>query len=450
MRNIKRAFWAFLVFVTLLWLLAEPSIFQPATLFAFRATMIQSTGILAIACMSAGMLLALRPRWPEPWFGGLDKMYRLHKWFGVAALVLGVVHWLWVKVPPWAVSLGWIERGARGGRPPPGGPVEAFLNGLRGTTEPVGEWAFYGAVILIAVALIPAIPYRPFAKTHRLIALAYLAFAFHTVVLIRFRYWGMPVGWLVALLLAGGIVAAVIALLGQIAAGRKVEGRIAALNYYPGVRALETTISTPKGWPGHAAGQFAFGISNAAEGGHPYTIASAWRPEERLITFVIKELGDHTRRLRDRLSIGQKVTVEGPYGCFTFDDDCPQQIWIGAGIGITPFIARLKHMGMQREAPDWPAGQEAHLFHSTADVDENALANLVADAAAADVRLHILVTGRKGHLTGEFIRSDVPDWRNASIWFCGPAGFGAALRRDFAAEGFPVETRFHQELFAMR
>ena len=44
----------------------------------------------------------------------------------------------------------------------------------------------------------------------------------------------------------------------------------------------------------------------------------------------------------------------------------------------------------------------------------------------------------------------VPDWRKASIWFCGPTGFGEALKDDFAAQGFPVERRFHQELFAMR
>jgi len=44
----------------------------------------------------------------------------------------------------------------------------------------------------------------------------------------------------------------------------------------------------------------------------------------------------------------------------------------------------------------------------------------------------------------------VPEWREASLWFCGPAGFGAALRHDFETEGLPVKRRFHQELFAMR
>ena len=55
-----------------------------------------------------------------------------------------------------------------------------------------------------------------------------------------------------------------------------------------------------------------------------------------------------------------------------------------------------------------------------------------------------------GRLTGDRIRAAILGWRKASIWFCGPAGFGEALRRDFANQGFKVAKRFHQELFAMR
>jgi predicted ferric reductase len=62
----------------------------------------------------------------------------------------------------------------------------------------------------------------------------------------------------------------------------------------------------------------------------------------------------------------------------------------------------------------------------------------------------VLVDSRDGLLTGDRIRSVVPGWRDASIWFCGPTGFGEALRADFAAHGLPVEERFHQELFSMR
>ena len=78
-----------------------------------------------------------------------------------------------------------------------------------------------------------------------------------------------------------------------------------------------------------------------------------------------------------------------------------------------------------------------------------AIDKLEADARAAGVRLHLLVDARDGLLSGERLRAALPDWRDASIWFCGPPRFGQALRADLLAHGLPP-ARFHQELFEMR
>ncbi|WP_296751055.1 ferric reductase-like transmembrane domain-containing protein [Thiobacillus sp.] len=450
MRNIKRALWGMLALLTVLWFVAAPSVFQLTGFFAVRGAIVQYSGIIAMGAMSVAMILALRPRWPERWFGGLDKMYRLHKWLGIAALAVSVVHWLWGKGPKWAVGWGWLERPVRGEKPVIENPVEALFMSWRGTAEGVGEWAFYAAVLLIALALIKSFPYRLFYKTHRLLAVAYLVLVFHSVVLTDFSYWTSPIGMVMALLLAWGTYAAIVVLLRRVGAGRQVKGRIVALQYYPGVHALEAEIEVPHGWPGHNPGQFAFKTSDSAEGAHPYTIASAWNDNDRRITFVAKELGDHTSRLRETLHVGQEVKIEGPYGCFDFDHGQRRQIWIGGGIGITPFIAGMKHIAQERHAtPDRPS-PEIDLFHTTAEYDETAIAKLTADAEAANIRMHVLVDARDGFLTGDRIRAEVPEWRAASIWFCGPAGFGEALRKDFAAQGLPVQERFHQELFAMR
>ena len=90
MQNLKRAFWGTLAALVLLWLVAEPHPFGPGPFFPLRERMVQLSGVLAIGCMSVATILALRPRWPEAWLGGLDKMYRLHKWLGIAALVTAV------------------------------------------------------------------------------------------------------------------------------------------------------------------------------------------------------------------------------------------------------------------------------------------------------------------------------------------------------------------------
>ena len=42
--------------------------------------------------MALGMVFSARPRAMEAAFGGLDRMYRLHKHLGVAALLLFIAH----------------------------------------------------------------------------------------------------------------------------------------------------------------------------------------------------------------------------------------------------------------------------------------------------------------------------------------------------------------------
>ncbi len=447
-RNIV-LFWSFWGGLMVLWLAQNLSVFGVSGFFPLRASMMQLTGAPAIAAMSLAMMLALRPRWPEARLGGLDKMYRLHKWLGIGALIVAVLHWLWSEAPKWAVGYGLIERPARGGGPRPeiADPLQALFRELRKTAEGLGEWAFYAIVALLLIALIRLIPYRLFRYSHRLVPLAYLVLVFHSVVLFDYAQWPTPLGAVLGLLMLGGSYAALVSLFGRIGAGRRVDGEIVEMRNYPGVRSLETLVKLGPGWPGHRAGQFAFATSNALEGAHPYTIASAWTPDDPRVTFISKELGDHTTGLVDKLRIGQQVTVEGPYGCFTFDDGPARQIWVGAGIGITPFVARLKEMAARRSDAT-PA--EIDLFHTTREVDDAALERLAEDARAARVRLHLLIDARDGRLTGERIRELVPDWREASLWFCGPVGFGAALRADFARQGMAVDSRFHQELFEMR
>ena len=451
MGRIKLAFWGFLALLTALCLIVDPPALPPAGIFAMRSPMVQLTGILAMGCMSLAMILALRPRWPERWLSGLDKMYRLHKWLGIGGLVLAITHWLWTQGPKWLVGWGLLERPVRGARVPAQNAIEQLLRSQRGFAEDLGEWAFYAAVLLIAVALIRAIPYRFFYKTHRLVAVVYLVLVFHAVVLLQFGSWATPLGVVMAVLLASGTVAAILVLLRRVGADRKVEGTIARLHYYPELRVIEGDIDIPRSWPGHKPGQFAFVTGDPADGPHPYTIACAWDPADHTLTFITKELGDYTRTLRERRHVGERVTVEGPYGCFNFEDDCPHQIWVGAGIGITPFIARMKALARERKTKPRPSRlQEVDLFHPTADYSEEAIAKLTADAAAAGIRLHVLHDSRDGRLNGERIRATVPNWREASIWFCGPAGFREALRRDFAKAGMDVAKRFQMELFEMR
>ncbi len=82
----------------------------------------------------------------------------------------------------------------------------------------------------------------------------------------KIEYWSQPVGWIMALLLLGGTVAAILTLTGRIGINRKSEGTISQLKFYPALKVLETTIVMDKAWKGHTAGQFAFVTTDKKRG----------------------------------------------------------------------------------------------------------------------------------------------------------------------------------------
>ncbi len=134
MKHIKTLFVAFLAVLTLAWLMADTLWPEPLSYFSFRAGFVQYSGVIAMAVMSLAMILALRPKWLEPHLRGLDKMYRLHKWLGITALVMAALHWWWAKGTKWMVGWGWLDRPARGsgGMQETLGTLEAALRSQRG------------------------------------------------------------------------------------------------------------------------------------------------------------------------------------------------------------------------------------------------------------------------------------------------------------------------------
>ncbi|HMV19545.1 MAG TPA: ferric reductase-like transmembrane domain-containing protein [Rhodocyclaceae bacterium] len=444
MKAIQRTLAGFLLLLTAGWALSEPGdLVAIASFFDFRSLFMQWSGVIAIGVMSLAMILSLRPAVLEPYLGGLDKLYRLHKWLGITALGITLVHWLMAKSPKWLIALGWLERRGRRPRPSfPEGSLQGLFAGLHGLAEDVGEWAFYGALVLMLIALIKAFPYRRFVQTHRLLPLAYLALVFHAVILLKFDAWRGPIGPLLVALMALGSVAAVSSLLGWRPGRRPVTGTVTAVATDAIDPVLTVDLRLDPGWPGHTAGQFAFVTFDSREGAHPFTLASAWRGDG-YIQFRIKALGDYTRTLAARLHPGARVSLEGPYGRFTFGGNAARQIWIAGGIGITPFLARLQALAAT------PDGRRTDLFHCTARYSADAVRQLRHAADAAGVRLHMLWDERDGRLDAARLAETVPDWRDADIWFCGPAPFGDALRTGLVRLGLPAR-RFHQELFEMR
>lgn len=434
MRRIYLSFAGILLVTLALWVTAEAPLWLGGSgTRRVGDAIMQGTGVLAVVLMALSLILAGRPRIVEPWLGGLDKMFRLHKWLGIANLIVAAVHWQ---------AYG-LVRGSDAEGASVGGNWEGLLPDQHGLAVAFGDQAWKLVLVLSILALVKRFPYRWFLKTHWLFVPTYLILVFHAAVLLDSRYWLTPLGPVLAVIVVAGVVAGIIRLLHSFAVvDDRAIGEIVGLVFHDAVKTLEVEVQLDSRWKGHQAGQFAFLTVEADHEPHPFTITSAWRGDGR-ISFLIKELGDYTSGLGARLKVGDAVKVDGPWGRFDFGGDAPRQVWIGGGVGVTPFIARMQHLGHETD------GRPVDFFFSTPAPYPLGDDLLSHDAKTAGVKLHLHYSDSAGFLTVEHLLQAVPQLAEADIWFCGPAALATALKDGFHRMGIPA-TRFHQELFEMR
>ncbi|NNE88980.1 MAG: ferredoxin reductase family protein [Silicimonas sp.] len=109
----------------------------------------------------------------------------------------------------------------------------------------------------------------------------------------------------------------------------------------------EVTLS-PEGHGGldYQAGQFVWlnvGHSAVAIKEHPFSIASA-PAAGRDVSFMIKELGDFTRRI-GQIEPGTKAYLDGPYGSLSVDGRKePGVALIAGGVGLAPLLGIVRQM----------------------------------------------------------------------------------------------------------
>lgn len=412
---------------------------SPADFWAWRKPLIILSGLLALWWMSAGMLLAARPRWLEQRFGGLDKLYRLHKNIGIGAGLLVLTHYLLEWLPKNLAKAGLITAPNRP-RGPRGEP-EMWID----LAKEVGEWAGYILLALVVIALVKRIPYRYFRWVHKAFGLVFLAGVFHGLMLLPPSFWSSPLGWLTAAFAAAGVVPALLSLSNRIGRNRQYPATLENIRQQDD-QVLEIVCRPQTAWPGHKAGQFLFAnFGQPGEGAHPFTIASAWDAQQGTLTLAIKALGDFTDTLAGSLHTGQQLMLEGPYGNFDFSagqaNAAAPQVWIAGGIGVTPFLAKL-----HERAGNPGRGTEIDFFYSTRSAIgfPDQLAEL---CHAAGVRLHHRQTDADGPLQPAEVSASLKP--GSSVWFCGPAAWGEALARTLTSNGLPANA-FHREIFEFR
>ncbi len=265
---------------------------------------------------------------------------------------------------------------------------------------------------------------------------------------------------------------------------------VAAQALRSGVTSLE--LEKPRGFS-HGAGDYVFlRIPEIAKHEwHPFTLSSA--PERDTLSVHVRTLGNWTTALRDRVEHDEKtpgshpltIFIDGPYGSPSAHiEKSRHAVFIGAGIGVTPFAAVLESL-VRRETGARPSKLEkVHFFWLNKDqysfewfaallkelekLDEKALLDIHlcmtagrtgATSLALEVARELLhASGRSDIITGLRTHTHMghPDWEKmlgaikaqhapskVDVYFCGPIGLANKLRAVCQHLGMP----FRREQF---
>ena len=283
-----------------------------------------TVGSTVIVLMSFSLFLSTRPKWAEPYFGGLDKMYMTHHRTSTSAFLLMFVHLLIVPI--------------------------SFLNLHLGNY--LAMVAFLGIIAIVLPTLAPRIPflskltgssYEGWKKLHRYIGLFFILGYVHSIT-VAAPTTKIAINWnqiFVFLGIGSYLYAEVFGRFFK----KYVPYTVEAVNH-PNSSTTEVVLRAKKEPIKHAhAGQFLFvkfeGEKELDES-HPFTISSA--PSDDVLRLTIKASGDFTRHLFSNLKAGTSAIVEGAYGMFNYKTGGEKQIWVAGGIGVTPFLSFLRDL----------------------------------------------------------------------------------------------------------
>ena len=355
-------------------------------------------GAASIVLMAWSFVLTIRIRFLERFFGGLDSMYRVHRWAGSLAVV--AMFWHTSAEPE-------IEGGIRGAS-------ESLADQAEGLAE-TGELMLYG---LVAISLLRWFPYRWWRWTHKLLGIPFAFACWHFYTAEKTYANGSPWGIYFGSIMVIGLVTFLWRVIGRdaVAQGLKYEVERAESDG----TTLELTLQPKKTALDYHAGQFA--ILKIQEPGlrepHAFTIASS--PQSGKLNFFIRDLGDWTAKLQTADLVGSEVIVEGPYGEFEpYGDDADgPTVWVAGGVGITPFLSAID--GLEPA----PAGHRPTLFYCVRHAEDATAIDIlrVADAEGR-IDLVVVASSEGPRFSEATLREHFGDdgLRGAHIAACGPS-----------------------------
>jgi predicted ferric reductase len=406
-----------------LWLIARPAD-QPTGRYAGEIAGMLALLLMSLALVtSSGLMRVL-----EPAFGGFDRVMVWHRGLALAGVLLVIPHRILANVPnnPYRSDFG----------------------------DGLGQLAFYGLGILVLWALAPR-----FRRAKNLRLITRLANSTYERWRIGHRLTGLfvAVATVHAALVDPVLHASGLLLAAELAAGgvgvaaylyrELLAQRLTPVFHYTVREAKQLNRNTievglsPIDKPIRlVAGQFIFLALGAPEqfAYHPFTVASA--PAEAELRLSVRASGDYTERLYADLRPGIDARIVGPYGTFDYRLGERRQVWIAAGIGITPFISWIR--ALSGESFDY----DVDFHYSVADDPSELFVNEIVAATERYPSLKLLFrrTDRDGRLTPEHIWAERPIARS-SVYMCGPVEMMRAFEKGLRVHGVqPDHIRWEQ------
>lgn len=413
---------AFVALTIIVWLVFPPvNDGREHFVRAYAGEIIGSINIVLMAC---SLFLSARPKWVEPYFGGLDKMYIAHRRAATAAFLLIFVHVLTVPI-----STDWRL-----------GNYLAVV-------------AFTGIVSIALVSLAPRIAflnkltggtYEGWKNLKKYIGIFFIIAFIHSLTVNALNAL-VAISWVQVFFIIGAASYLYTEVFGRFF--KKYVPYTVETVRHPNGSTTEVTLRTKKdGIQKHRAGQFLFvrfpGDRTLNES-HPFTISSA--PREDALRVTVKASGDFTRALFNSLKAGADAIVEGAYGMFDYKTGGPKQIWIAGGIGLTPFLSFIRDM-------DGTLNHDVDFYYTVRHKEEALFVDEIEAAAQQNPRLKARVrcSSTDGSLTvEEIVRNAGGDVKGHHIYMCGPLPMVQAFEKKFLALGVPG-AHIHYEEFNFR
>ena len=415
-----------LVVLTVLVWIVFPPVNDGSETF-MRAYAGEVLGSILIVLMSCSLFLSTRPKWAEPFFGGLDKMYLTHRRTSTSAFLLMFVHLLTVPISTTNLRLG----------------------------NYLAMISFLGIVSIVLPTLAPRIPflskltnstYEGWKKLHRFIGIFFITGFIHSLTVKGLDAF-IAINWVQVFFIIGTASYLYTEVFGRFFK-KYLPFTVEAVNHPNGsttevvLRAKKAPIQKQR------AGQFLFvrfPQDKVLNESHPFTISSAPAPREDVLRVTVKASGDFTRHLFSHLQAGADAIVEGGYGMFDYKTGGQKQIWVAGGIGVTPFLAFIRDM-------DGNLSHDVDFYYTVRHREEAIFADEIEAAAKKNphLKVHIRFSSTDGSLTvDEIVKNAGGSLDEHHIYMCGPLPMVQAFEKKFVEAKVPA-ANIHYEEFNFR